>query len=60
MGKGGKERMIPFGDDALSWLIKYIEFRRKIIYLSIHEISLSANKARRLHDRLFGIELKST
>ena len=29
MGKGGKERMIPFGDDALSWLIDYIEFRRK-------------------------------
>jgi len=29
MGKGGKERMIPFGDDALSWLNKYIEFRRK-------------------------------
>ena len=29
MGKGGKERMIPFGDDALSWLIHYIEFRRK-------------------------------
>ena len=29
MGKGGKERMSPFGDDALSWLIKYIEFRRK-------------------------------
>ena len=29
MGKGGKERMIPFGDDALSWLITYIEFRRK-------------------------------
>jgi integrase/recombinase XerD len=28
MGKGGKERMIPFGDDALSWLINYIEFRR--------------------------------
>ena len=29
MGKGKKERMIPFGDDALSWLINYIEFRRK-------------------------------
>ena len=29
MGKGRKERMIPFGDDALSWLITYIEFRRK-------------------------------
>jgi len=29
MGKGGKERMIPFGDNALSWLIDYIEFRRK-------------------------------
>ena len=29
MGKGGKERMIPFGDDAHSWLINYIEFRRK-------------------------------
>ena len=29
MGKGGKERMIPFGDDALSWLITYIEFLRK-------------------------------
>ena len=29
MGKGGKERMIPFGDDALSWLTNYIEFRRK-------------------------------
>ena len=29
MGKGGKERMIPFGDDALSWLMDYIEFRRK-------------------------------
>tara|TARA_B100000900_G_scaffold351105_1_gene318055 strand:- start:1561 stop:2463 length:903 start_codon:yes stop_codon:yes gene_type:complete len=29
MGKGGKERMIPFGDDALTWLINYIEFRRK-------------------------------
>ena len=28
MGKGGKERMIPFGDNALSWLIEYIEFRR--------------------------------
>ena len=29
MDKGGKERMIPFGDDALTWLINYIEFRRK-------------------------------
>jgi integrase/recombinase XerD len=29
MGKGGKERMIPFGDNALSWLIDYIEYRRK-------------------------------
>ena len=29
MGKGGKERMIPFGDNALSWLIDYIEHRRK-------------------------------
>ena len=29
MGKGGKERMIPFGDDALSWLITYIEYRRE-------------------------------
>ena len=29
MGKGRKERMIPFGDNALSWLIDYIEFRRK-------------------------------
>jgi integrase/recombinase XerD len=29
MGKGGKERMIPFGDDALSSLIEYIDFRRK-------------------------------
>jgi integrase/recombinase XerD len=29
MGKGEKERMIPFGDDALTWLINYIEFRRK-------------------------------
>ena len=29
MGKGGKERMIPFGDNALSWLMDYIEFRRK-------------------------------
>ena len=60
MGKGGKERMIPFGEDALSWLISILSLDVKIIYLSIHEISLSANKARRLHDRLFGIELKST
>ena len=29
MGKGRKERMIPFGDNALSWLMDYIEFRRK-------------------------------
>ena len=29
MGKGGKERMIPFGDNASSWLIEYIEYRRK-------------------------------
>ncbi len=29
MGKGGKERMIPFGDNALSWLITYIEYRRE-------------------------------
>ena len=29
MGKGGKERIVPFGDDALSWLTNYIEFRRK-------------------------------
>ena len=29
MGKAGKERIIPFGDDALSWLTNYIEFRRK-------------------------------
>ena len=28
MGKGGKERMIPFGDNALTWLTEYIEFRR--------------------------------
>ena len=29
MGKGSKERMIPFGDNALSWLMQYINFRRK-------------------------------
>ena len=29
MGKGGKERMIPFGDNASSWLTEYIEYRRK-------------------------------
>ena len=28
MGKGGKERMIPFGDNALSWLTEYIKYRR--------------------------------
>ena len=28
MGKGGKERMIPFGDNALYWLTEYIEYRR--------------------------------
>ena len=28
MGKGGKERMIPFGDNALLSLTEYIEFRR--------------------------------
>jgi len=29
MGKGGKERIIPFGDSALSYLMEYIEYRRK-------------------------------
>ena len=29
MGKGNKERMIPFGDNALFWLREYIKFRRK-------------------------------
>jgi integrase/recombinase XerD len=29
MGKGEKERIIPFGDNALSWLSDYIEYRRK-------------------------------
>ena len=28
-GKGNKERMIPFGDNALFWLREYIKFRRK-------------------------------
>tara|TARA_Y100001935_G_scaffold44464_1_gene36442 strand:- start:664 stop:1566 length:903 start_codon:yes stop_codon:yes gene_type:complete len=28
MGKGGKERMVPFGDNALLSLTEYIEFRR--------------------------------
>jgi integrase/recombinase XerD len=35
MGKGGKERMIPFGDNALSWLRDYIDYRRKN-NLSLH------------------------
>ena len=29
MGKGNKERMVPFGDNALFWLREYIQFRRK-------------------------------
>ena len=29
MGKGSKERIIPFGDSALSWLKQYIDFRRQ-------------------------------
>ena len=29
MGKGNKERMVPFGDNALFWLREYIKFRRK-------------------------------
>lgn len=29
MGKGNKERMIPFGDNALFWLREYIKFGRK-------------------------------
>ena len=29
LGKGSKERIIPFGDSALSWLKQYIEFRRQ-------------------------------
>ena len=42
MGKGGKERMIPFGDDALSWLITYIEFRRKNnLFLNSREFFIS-------------------
>ena len=28
-GKGSKERIIPFGDSALSWLKQYIDFRRQ-------------------------------
>tara|TARA_Y100000590_G_scaffold458573_1_gene613563 strand:+ start:183 stop:1085 length:903 start_codon:yes stop_codon:yes gene_type:complete len=28
-GKGSKERMVPFGDDALYWLNQYINFRRE-------------------------------
>ena len=28
MGKGNKERMVPFGDNALFWLREYIKFRR--------------------------------
>jgi len=29
MGKGRKERMIPFGDNALIWLQRYIDYRRE-------------------------------
>jgi integrase/recombinase XerD len=29
LGKGSKERIIPFGDSALSWLNQYIDFRRQ-------------------------------
>ena len=29
LGKGSKERIIPFGDSALSWLKQYIDFRRQ-------------------------------
>ena len=29
LGKGSKERIIPFGDSAASWLKQYIDFRRQ-------------------------------
>ena len=29
LGKGSKERIVPFGDSALSWLNQYIDFRRQ-------------------------------
>ena len=29
LGKGSKERIIPFGNSALSWLKQYIDFRRR-------------------------------
>ena len=59
MGKGGKERMIPFGDNALSWLSNYIEFRRKNnLSLQSRDFFIS-NQGRKLTRQAFWHRIKN-
>lgn len=58
-GKGSKERMVPLGDEALSWLDKYVKYSRPMLLADIQtDVMFPSSRAREMTRQTFWHRLK--
>ena len=58
-GKGGKERLVPMGEEALSWLDRYIREARPLLLGAVQsDVMFPSNRARQMTRQTFWHSIK--
>ncbi|WP_461481346.1 site-specific tyrosine recombinase XerD [Porticoccus sp.] len=58
-GKGGKERLVPMGEEALSWLARYIREARPLLLGAVQsDVMFPSNRARQMTRQTFWHSIK--
>lgn len=58
MGKGGKERLIPMGDEAATWLLRYAKEARPLLLKNHVEVMFPSNRGQQMTRQTFWHRIK--
>ncbi len=58
VGKGGKERLIPLGDEAVSWLLRYAREARPQLLKQSHDILFPSGRGQPMTRQTFWYRIK--
>lgn len=58
MGKGGKERLIPMGDEAASWLLRYAKEARPLLLKTSVDVMFPSNRGQQMTRQTFWHRIK--
>ncbi len=58
MGKGGKERLVPLGDEAINWLIRYVKESRPLLLKDTSEVVFPSTRGRQMTRQTFWYRIK--